>query len=405
MEFVCHLGTPDGRVVRETRAAASERALREELARQGLHVFSLERRLGLSSLGEISAAWRRNRRLPLKLLLVFNQELAALLKAGLPLLQALNLMLERLRDPTFREVLTQVRDRVKSGEELSDAFAAFGHMFPPLYPATLKAGERTGELEQVIRRFIRYLRLVIEARKRVISALVYPAVLVALSIGMLFVMAIFVVPRFTVFYDAMDLELPLITRITVGTSLFLRDNSLLIAVGALVVWYLLRRFNRTEAGGLVIDRLRLRVPFLGPVLHRFSLSEFCRSLATLLSGGLPLVPAMEISIRAISNRFIRGKVAPTLQQVREGRSLHEALESTGVVSDLAIDMVKVGEATGSLDVMLSNVSDFFDEEVEVRMQRILSLVEPLMLIVMGTIVALLLISVYLPMFSALGRMQ
>ncbi len=405
MEFVCHLGTPDGRVVRETRAAASERALREELVRQGLHVFSLERRLGLSSLGEITAAWRRNRRLPLKLLLVFNQELAALLKAGLPLLQAINLMLERLRDPTFRDVLAQVRDRVKSGEELSDAFAAFGHMFPPLYPATLKAGERTGELEQVIRRFIRYLRLVIEARKRVISALVYPAVLVALSIGMLFVMAIFVVPRFTVFYEAMDLELPLITRITVGTSLFLRDNGFFLAAGVIVLWLLARRFNRTEAGGLVIDRLRLRVPFLGPVLHRFSLSEFCRSLSTLLAGGLPLVPAMEISIRAIGNRFIRSKVVPTLQQVREGRSLHEALESTGVVSDLAIDMVKVGEATGSLDVMLSNVSDFFDEEVEVRMQRILSLVEPLMLIVMGTIVALLLISVYLPMFSALGRMQ
>ncbi len=405
MEFVCHFGTPDGRVVRETRAAASERALREELIRQGLHVFSIQRRVGLDSLGELVAAWRRSRRLPLKTLLVFNQELAALLKAGLPLLQGLNLMLERLRDPTFRDVLTQVRDRVKSGEELSDAFAAFETMFPPLYAATLKAGERTGELEQVIRRFIRYLRLVIEARKRVISALVYPAVLVALSIGMLFIMAIFVVPRFTVFYDAMDLELPLITRVTVGTSLFLRDNLVFLILAAVVGWFLLRRMSRTAAGGLALDRLRLRIPFLGPVLHRFSLAEFCRSLATLLAGGFPLVPSMEISIRAISNRYIRSKIAPTLQQVREGRSLHEALETTGVVADLAVDMVKVGEATGSLDVMLSNVSDFLDEEVEVRMQRILSLVEPLMLIVMGTIVALLLVSVYLPMFSALGRMQ
>ena len=203
MDFVCHLGTPEGRVVRETRAAANEAVLRAELERQGLKVFAIERRLGLAMPTELLARFRRERKIPYRTLIVFNQELAALLKAGLPLLQALNLMLERMREPNFREILTQVRDRVKSGEELSDAFGSFGAVFPPLYSATLKAGERTGELEQVLRRFIRYLRLVIDARKRVVSALVYPSVLVGLSIAMLFVMAIFVMPRFTVFYDSM----------------------------------------------------------------------------------------------------------------------------------------------------------------------------------------------------------
>lgn len=402
MEFVCHLGTPEGRVVRETRAAANELVLRAELERQGLRIFTIERRVGLSSVPELWARMRGQRKIPYKTLLVFNQELAALLKAGLPLLQGLNLMLERMREPNFKEILIQVRDRVRSGEELSDAFGSFGAVFPPLYAATLKAGERTGELEQVLRRFIRYLKLVIEARKRVISALVYPAVLVGLSIAMLFVMAIFVMPRFTVFYDSMDMKLPLLTRVTLGISLFLRDNILFILAGITAAVLAVRRWARTESGAVRLDRWRLRIPFLGTVLHLFSLGEYCRSLSTLLSGGMPLVPSMEISGRAISNLYVRGKIAPTVQQVREGKALYEALDGTGIVTDLAIDMVKVGEATGSLDVMLTNIADFFDEEVELRMQRILSLVEPLMLVIMGCLVAALLVSVYMPMFNAMG---
>ena len=402
MDFVCHLGTPEGRVVRETRAAANETVLRAELERQGLRIFAIERRLGLAMPTELLARFRRKRKIPYKTLMVFNQELAALLKAGLPLLQALNLMLERLREPNFREILTQVRDRVRGGEELSDAFASFGPVFPPLYAATLKAGERTGELEQVLRRFIRYLKLVIEARKRVVSALVYPSVLVGLSIAMLFVMAIFVMPRFTVFYDSMDMELPLLTRITLGVSVFLRDNILYILAGIIATVVAVRRWARTPTGAVRLDHWRLRVPLLGPVLHLFSLAEYCRSLSTLLAGGMPLVPSMEISGRAVSNLYVREKISPTVQQVREGKALHEALDGTGIVTDLAIDMVKVGEATGSLDVMLTNIADFFDEEVELRMQRILSLVEPLMLVIMGCLVAALLISVYMPMFNAMG---
>ena len=407
MEFVCHVGTPDGRVERVQRAARDERLLRDELEREGLHVFGIERSVPLPSLGNLLVAlgFQRRRKIPLKTLLLFSQELAALLKAGLPLLQGLNLMLERMKDPIFREVLIEVRDRVKSGVELSDAFASFGDLFPPLFASTLKAGERTGELEQVIRRFIRYLRLVLEARKRVYSALVYPSVLVGLSIAMLFVMGVFVVPRFTVFYEAMDIQLPLITRMLVAVSLFLRNNLLLLAIGAVVAGGLWSRWKRTDAGRMAVDRVRLRLPFLGPVLSRFSTSEFCRSLSTLLAGGLPLVPALEISTRAVGNVWVRSKVEPTVQLVREGQSFHAALDSTGIFEDFAIDMVKVGEATGALDGMLSSVSDFLDEEVETRMQRILTLIEPLMLVIMGSLVAMLLIAVYLPMFSALGRIQ
>lgn len=402
MEFVCHIGTPDGRVRREKRSAPDERALRSELEREGLELLALERRRGAA----LRARWPRFRptRVPLRDLLVFNQELAALLKSGLPLLQALHMLSSRQRHPLFRSILQQARERVKSGVELSDAFAEHGDAFPPLYASSLKAGERTGELEQVVRRFIRYLRLVLEARKRVYSALVYPMLLVGLSVSMIAVMALYVLPKFEVFYASMDLrELPALTRITMGVSRFLRDNLALIVIGALAAAYFVRRWAATTAGRLTLDRLRLRLPFLGLVLHRFALSEYCRSLSTLLSGGLPLVPALEISTRAVGNSWVRSQLEPPIRRVREGASLHVALGEAGLVPQLALDMVEVGEATGSLDQMLGNVSEFFDEEVETRMGRFLSLIEPIMLILVASIVALLLASVYLPMFSALGQ--
>ncbi len=404
MEFVCHVGTADGQVRRETRSAPDEQALRAELDREGLHLLGVER----SRTGRLRATWRGfgRRRIPLPDLLVFNQELAALLKAGLPLLQGLQMLASRQRHAGFRALLEQVRERVKSGIELSEAFAEHGDVLPPLYASSLKAGERTGELEAVIRRFVRYLRLLLESRKKVYSALVYPAFLLTVSAVMLAVMALFVLPNFEKFYQDMDLqELPRLTQVTMGVSRFLRDQAVTLAVALAAGLVLLRRWGATTAGRLAIDRAKLRLPVLGPVFHRFALSEYCRSLSTLLAGGLPLVPALEISTRSIGNAWIRGSLEPSIPRVREGQALHSALGESGTVPALVLDMVEVGEATGSLDQMLANVSDFFDEEIETRMQRFLSLIEPIMLIVVGGLVAILLASVYLPIFSALGKVR
>jgi type IV pilus assembly protein PilC len=410
MQYVCRVGTPDGRVLEEVHAAADELALRSELDRRGYHIFEVRRR-GVPKKLALPAALSggpRRRRVPDADFLVFNQELAALLKAGLPLLQALELMLERMPNPNFKAVLVEVRDRVKSGEDLSEAFAAYGDIFPRLYPSALKAGERSGELELVIRRFIRYMKLVLEARKRVISALVYPAVLVGLSITMIVVMAIYVVPKFQIFFKDLDVDLPLITRITLGFSAFASARPFILwnwtwALLAIVVGVgFLRRYGRTPEGQVVLDRTKLRVPFLGPVLHRFALSEFSRALSTLLSGGIPLVPAFEIAVSSVGNAHVRARLEPTIQMVREGKPFHAALEQSEIFTEMSVDMVKVGEATGSLDEMLGNVSDLLDEQVETRMARILSLIEPLMLVFMGLIIGLLLVSIYLPMFSVLG---
>jgi len=403
MEFVCRVGTPEGRVMEQVIQASDEEALRVEVEKRGLHLFQARRR-GVQGLS-LPRFGSRKKPLDKEVFLLFNQEMAALLRAGLPLLQALDLILERMEDEHFRGVLANIRDRVSSGEDLSEAFAAHGDVFPRLYPASLKAGERSGELEQVIRRFIRYQKLVLDARKRAVSALVYPALLVGLSLVMLLVLSVFVVPSFTQFYEGLDAELPTITRVVVGFSSFLRDSGWIVLVALVAGLLLLQRWIATAEGRLAWDGWKLRVPLLGRVLHLFALSEFTRSLATLLAGGIPLVQALEIAVAAVGNAHVRGAVEPQISRVRQGQPFHEAIDASGVFPPMAVDMTKVGEATGALDEMLSNISDFFDEKVEVQLQRILALVEPMMLMFMGVIVATILLSLYLPMFGALSRLN
>ena len=401
MQFVCRYGTPDGRILNQVQQGADESAVRHELERQGFHIFEVRPR-GIPF--QIKLPFRsRRKRMPLDEFLAFNLEMAALLRAGLPLLQSLDMMLERMADSHLADVLTEIRDRVQSGEELSAAFASFGDLFPPLYASTLKAGERSGELESVIRRFIRYLRLIISARSRVVSALVYPAVLIGLSISMLAIMAIYVVPSFSRFYSDLGAELPALTQITLSVSFWLRDNILWILGLLIVGGFLARRWGATEAGRRFFDHLRLKIPLVGEICHQFSLSEFCRSMSTLLAGGIPLISALETVVHAVGNFYISERIRPAIDQVRQGQAFHVALDRTGVFPKISIDMIKVGEATGSLDEMLSSVSDYFDERVETKVQRLLTLIEPLMLIVMGALIALLLISIYLPMFGALSQ--
>ena len=404
MQYVCRIGTPDGAIVEETHRADDADALRRELQRRGLHVFEIRPR-GMPRLTLSLPTFKRRKKISLREFLVFNQEMAALLGAGLPLLQSLDMVLNRLKDPAFRAVLEDVRERVESGQELSAAFEAHGDQFPRLYPSTLKAGERSGDLERVIRRFVRYLELVLEARKRVVSALVYPAVLVVLSAGMIAIMTVFVVPKFAQFYADLDAELPAITRITLGIGTFIQTRWLPLTLLSIGAWVAFRYWSRTQAGRVFVDRMKLRVPFLGKILHQFGVSEFSRALATLLHGGLPLVPSLEIAVSAVGNAYLREQLTPVVEAVREGRPLYMALEKSEVIEDLAIDMVQVGETTGELATMLTNIADFLDQEVEIQMGRLLSLVEPVMLVFMGVIIALLLVSVYLPMFSVLGQVK
>ena len=400
MEFVCTVGTVEGEIADEMLEARSEEAARRELERRGYHVFKIRRR---RSLGKPS--FSRTRKIAERHLLVFNQEFAALLKSGLPVLQAVALMHERQKDPLFKEVLGEVHRRVRNGEELSTAFGSFGSLFPALYAPTLKAGEQSGELEQVIRRFVRYQKLIGEARRKVVSALVYPAVLIGLSVLLMVIMAVYVVPKFSAFFAGLDAELPAVTRLILAVSSFLSRFWLLLAVAIAVIVVFLLNWRRSRLGALTLDRWKLRIPVLGTIFQRLSASEFCRSLSTLLAGGIPAVSALENSVAAVSNAFVRDRLEPMIPRIRQGEPLHAALEDSGVAPDITIEMAKVGEETGSLDTMLGNASDFLDEEVDTQMQRLLTLVEPIMLIIMGLLVATLLMAVYLPLFSMLGQVR
>ncbi len=401
MQFVCRLGTPDGRILTQIEDGRDVGVLRRELERQGFHIFEIKPRgLGLPSFKRSGA---KHHKLKSEDFLAFNQELAALLRAGLPLMQSLDLKLERMEDENFRSLLTEIRDKVRSGYELSEAFASFGDLFPPLYSATLKAGERSGELEQVLRRFIRFQRLVLSTRKRIVSALIYPIVLVLLSLAMMTVMAVVVVPRFSVFYEDLGAELPALTQVILSISFFMRDNFLWFVLGVIGFVFGWKRWMQTDSGRTLVDGWKLKIPLLGGIFLQFSLAEFCRSLATLLAGGIPLLQALETAGEAVANQFVRKRITPAADDVREGGAFHDALEKTEIVPPMAIDMIKVGEATGALDEMLQSVADHFDEKVEVRTQRLLSLVEPIMMIVMGVIIAVILVSIYLPMFSVLSK--
>jgi type IV pilus assembly protein PilC len=381
-------------------SAASMRAAQEEMRRLGLHVFEARR-------GNVSARDfipRLGKIISTEHFLLFNQELLALVRAGLPIIQSFDIMLERQKNLRFREVLRDIKEKLSSGIALSDAFASYGDLFPPIYSTSLRAGERSGDVEGVLRRFLKYQKMIVNLRKRVVGALVYPAVLVLLSGVMIFIMLTYVIPKFAEFFEGFGAELPWFTRLLINFSVGLKQNVLIVLVTAGAGMYLFNRFIK-GSGRLWWDRVKLRIPLVGGVLHRFALLQFTQSLGTLLSGGTPMVPAIEIASQSVTNHLVSTKIAGIVQNVREGEPLWRSLDNTGVISDLAVEMIKVGESTGALTEMLANVSEFYDEEIESRLSRMVSALEPIILVVMGGVIALLLYAFYLPLFqlSSVGQ--
>jgi type IV pilus assembly protein PilC len=399
MEYVCRVGTPSGEVVERRFEALDERALRTELEQQGLYLLSLRRSLSLSALR------MRPKRVDPGKLLIFSQELAALLKAGLPLLQSLDVMLERQKDPLLRQSLGSVREKVKSGTALSDAFRQEGEIYPPIFGASLVAGERSGNLDSVLRRFSQHLRLNQSLRKKAVSAAVYPAVLLTMMAGLLVIMLVFVIPNFRSFYEGLGAELPLATRILLSVATTLRANLMPITAGLVAAGVALVYWSRRPGSGLALDRMLLSVPYFGGLMRMYATSQLMRTLSTLLAGGLPLVNALDVAAASIGNRAMAQAVGGATGRIREGASLTTALDSTGMLEALPLEMVKVGEQTGALGDMLNAIADFYDEELDTRMATVLTLVEPVLLVVMAVVVAAMLLAFYLPMFQAISAVQ
>jgi type IV pilus assembly protein PilC len=399
MEFRCRVATASGQIMEATYAAESEARLRHELEEKGLLLLSAQGG-GALGMGGVRVGLPRRRRISQSDFLIFNQELATLLKAGLPLVQSLDILRRRIESPAFKAALDDVHSRVRSGAALSEAFEA-QHQFPGVYTASLMAGEKSGSLEQVLRRYVQHVKVLDSVRRRVISALIYPAVLVLLSAAVVTLIIFQVVPQFRDFYAEVGHgeALPLSTRIVVAISTTLIENTWVIlgaaAAFALIAAATLRQPDQRKR----LHAFVLRLPYFGPLARKMAAAQVCRTLATLLAGGIPLVNALPISATSTGNRAVSDELAGVARAVREGSSLAGALAERRIFPAVAVEMVEVGESTGALAEMLNSVADFYDEENETSLERFSNLIQPVLLIVMGIILAGLIMSLYMPLFQ------
>ncbi|PYR18155.1 MAG: hypothetical protein DMF94_21085 [Acidobacteria bacterium] len=396
MEFRCRLASPNGEIVEGVYAAETEARLRHELEEKGLYVLSLQPKHAIAG---VSLHLPQRQAINTREFLVFNQELATLLKAGMPLVQSLDLLKRRVTSPTFRRVLDDVHEKVRSGTALSDAFGSHADLFPRVYTASLLAGERSGNLDAVLRRYVEYTKIIATVKRKTVSALVYPAILVSLAVGLISIIVLKVVPAFSDFYSSFGADLPLVTRMIVRVSELIRSQFILMLVGLAVAAAAVVSWLTQPGQKARFDHLVLGLPMLGQVARKFATSQMARTLATLLGGGLPLVNALDIAAKSVGNQFMAAQLEVVSARVREGESFAAALEARHVFPEVAVKMAEVGESTGALQDMLNTVADFYDEEISTTMERFVTLIEPVLLVFMGLVVAGLLLALYMPLFQ------
>jgi type IV pilus assembly protein PilC len=394
-EFVCRVADAEGRVFSHVEPANSLEEARQKLADRGLYVYSVETRGG-----RLAALIRQKsgRQIGGSEFLILNQQFNTLIKAGLPILKSLDLLATRASSPKLRPVVTQIRDRVREGKSLSEAVAEAG-VFSKVYSTAILAGEKSGNLSGVLDQYISYQRVSTGVRKKILASLVYPVLLICVAVVIVTYLITAVIPKFALLYRDLGAELPAPTRLLITLTVdyrfvFLAGLALIVfAVAAVFLW------SRTEQGGTAFDRFKFRLPVIGDTLLKFQVAQFSRTLSTLLTGGTPLVAGLQTAGDAITSRLLRATVGQATQMVREGESLHSALASKGVMPEMALDMIEVGESSGALSPMLNSVAEFYEEEVNLRLGALVSLIEPMLLIFMGLLVAFILISLYLPIFS------
>jgi type IV pilus assembly protein PilC len=390
-EFVIRLADERGRVQEQTHAAATAEELRARFTQAGYYVYSVKARGVLAGQG-------KTKKVKLEPFLVFNAQFLTLVRAGLPILGSIELLARRQKIPHFRAQLEDIAVRVKNGESISESFEAQGG-FPVVYTTTLLAGERSGNLEEVLQRYLDFQRVSLTFRKKLTASLIYPAVLVVMVIGLFIFLITFVVPRFAELYEQLGTKLPAITTFLLALGKNAQSYGIYFAAVLAIVIFLLIRWMKTDAGATLVDKVRISLPLIGNVWLKYQVGLFSRTLSTLLKGGLPLVPSLETAARSIDSRQISKAVFASVESVREGKGLSQSLEATKVFPELAVEMIEVGESTGALPAMLNSVAEFFEEDVQTNLTAAMSLIEPAILIIMGVVVVTILIALYLPIFS------
>jgi len=401
-EFICRLGTPAGEIVTRTVEGLSEQELRQRLLLEGYRIFSVE---GSGAIGAVSLRGRGQKSVKIKLddFLLFNQQLAALIHAGLPVLQSIQMLRQRSPNAKLRAILANVEARIKSGSALSEAFDAQGDTFPKIYTASILAGERSGNLDEVLRRYVEYTKAIAQLRRKIRSSLTYPVMLLCAAVILIIVLTTFVIPQFSSLYENMGADLPAITNFVVGISTAVRENIYWLAPLVVVLIAVVISWRKTENGRRTIDRWILKVPIIGDLVKQMTTAQFSRSMATLLAGGITVIESFQIALASVANRELLRSTEPALPKVREGKPFTESLSEAGWVPELATDMIGVGERSGSLREMLDEVSGFYDAETEVKLGQLTSLIEPAILFFMAGVVITILLAIYLPLLQMVSK--
>ncbi|HEU5411002.1 MAG TPA: type II secretion system F family protein [Candidatus Acidoferrales bacterium] len=394
-EFVCKVGDATGHVFQQTETAQSESEARQKLADRGFYVYGVRPNL---TVGRLLGGARAGRKLPANDFQIFNQQFNTLVKAGLPILKALDLLADRAALPKMRPIVSDVRDRVRDGALLSDAAEATG-MFPPVYSTALRAGEKSGDLSGVLDDYISYQRTTAGLKKKLIGVLIYPVILVVVASCIVSYLVAYVIPQFAKLYSDLGNKLPGPTQflldVVVGYRAWLITFAAAVVFGAIFIFL----WSRTPSGSIWVDRMTLKLPVAGDVWIKFQMAQFTRTLGTLLRGGTPLVTALSTAANAMKSRLVANSIDAASQRVREGGSLHASLAETKMIPDLALDMIEVGEASGALAPMLGSVATFYEEESSLKIGALIAVIEPAILVFMAMLIFFILVALYLPLFS------
>jgi type IV pilus assembly protein PilC len=391
-EFLVKIADERGRQAEQVEHGYSESEVRERFVQQGYLVYWVKPR------GFFGGGKLRGRKVKQGQFVIFNAQFLTLIKAGLPILNSLDLLIRRQRDKNLQALLQNVRERVKGGELLSDAFAA-QRVFPKIYTTTLLAGEKSGNMEEVLSRYIAFQRLALTFKKKLAVSLVYPALLVTVVLCMIVFLVTYVVPQFAKLFENLNAQLPAITVFMLAVGTHAQKYAPYGGIGLVFVLFSLWRWKSTDRGAETLDRTILKLPLLGDIWLKYQVANFSRMLSTLLSGGLPLVPSLETAGASMSSRRILKGIMETASRVREGQTLSGSLEQQKMFPDLAVEMMEVGESTGALPAMLNSVAEFYEEDVQTALGAAMALIEPVILIVMAVFVGGVLASLYLPIFS------
>jgi type IV pilus assembly protein PilC len=391
-EFLVKVADERGRLTQQVENGYSEAEVRERFAQQGFLVYWVKPK------GLLIGGGGRRKKVKQSTFLVFNQQMLTLLKAGLPVLGSLDLLIKRQKDGYFRSLLQNVRERVKGGELLSEAFSA-QNVFPKIYTTTLMAGEKSGSMDEVLARYVNLQRMGLTFKKKLIVSLVYPALLITMVSCMFIFLMIYVVPQFAKLYEDLHAQLPAITLFMLDVGTHAQRYAPIAAVVLVVAVFLVYRWKATDRGAEQIDSATLRTPVVGDIFLKYQVATFSRMLSTLLTGGMPLVMCLETAGASMSSRKILNGVRDAAVRVREGQTLARSLEEQKMFPELSVEMIEVGESTGALPAMLNSVAEFYEEDVQTALGAAMALIEPVILIIMAVFVGLVLISLYLPIFS------